>query len=188
MMWRVSGLLLVVFLAGCSTYTLVKPGTVKVGDFYSVEPSMEWSSLKRGDVELWTVDGPLLAALRFTNGVEEGKPVLDIAGVEHKPEFRADMSETELVELVVDAITLSGGQRVAARDLRPTEFGKLDGFRFEVDYLNADGLECQGLVVGTVSNERLYLVIYTGAKIYYYPKYLQEVEAIIRSIMVTGKA
>jgi hypothetical protein len=94
------------------------------------------------------------------------------------------MSETEVVDAIVDAVTLSGAQQVEARNLRPANFGSADGFRFELAFLNSDGLKKDGAVVGTIVDQSLYLIVYTGTRIHYYPKYVREFEKIVSSINI----
>ncbi len=175
---------LVLLLSGCSTYKLVEPGRVEVCDLYSVKPGIQWSEISKGDVRLWTVNGAALESIRFISGIREGVPVIDITEEKHETPFRSDMSETELVDAIVDGFSLSGSQQVQARNLRPAQFGTLDGFRFELDFLNEDGLKKQGAVIGAVVNESLYLVIYTGTRIHYFPRYADEFENIVSSIRI----
>ena len=125
-----------------------------------------------------------MESIRFISGIREGVPIIDIAEEKHETSFRPDMSETELVDAVADAFSLSGAQQVKARNLRPTRFGSLDGFRFELDFLNEDGLKKEGVIVGTVVDESLYLIIYTAAKIHYFSKYAREFEDIVGSIEI----
>lgn len=174
----------VFLLSGCATYTLVEPGQVAVCDLYSVKPGIRWSQVNRGDVRLWTVDGAELESIRFISGIREGVPIMDITEEKHETSFRPEMSETELVDAIVDAFSLSGSQQVNARNLRPTKFGNLDGFRFELDFLNEDGLRKEGAVIGAVVDQSLYLIIYTGAKMHYFPKYAREFEDIVDSIKI----
>jgi hypothetical protein len=175
---------LVLLLSGCSTYTLVEPGQVAICDLYSVKPGIQWSQVDKGDVRLWTVNGAELESIRFISGIREGVPIMDISNEKHETSFRSDMSETELVDAVVDAFSLSGAQQVKARNLRPAAFGGMDGFRFELGFMNEDGLKKEGVVVGTIVDEALYLIVYTGAKIHYFPKYSGEFEALVESIRI----
>jgi len=172
----------VLLLSGCSTYTLVEPRQVAVCDLYSVTPRNQWSEIKKGDVRLWTVDGAELESIRFICNVREGVPVMDITEEKHQTPFRPDMSETELADAVVDAVSLSGGQQVKVRNLRPASFGDRDGFRFELSFMTDEGLKKEGAVVGAVVDKALYLIVYTGAAIHYFPKYSPDFEAIVNSI------
>jgi len=175
---------LLLLLSGCATtfYTLVEPGQVVICDRYSVKPGIQWSEIQKGDVRLWTVDGVELESIRFISGISEGVPIMDITKEKHETPFRPDMSETELVDAIVDAFSLSGSQQVEARNLQPARFGSAEGFRFELDFMDADGLNKKGVVVGTIMDEALYLIIYTGTRIHYFPKYAREFEDIVSSI------
>jgi hypothetical protein len=177
-----AGLFLLV--AGCSTYTLVEPQRVSICDLYSVTPGTAWSEVNSGDARLWTVDGVDLQAIRFLSGIREGAPVTDITKEEHATAFRADMSESELVDAIVDGFALSGAQRVKARNLRPAAFGSLQGFRFELGYRDEDGVAREGAVAGAVVEESLYLIIYTGTRLHYFSKYAPEFETIVGSIRI----
>jgi hypothetical protein len=176
---------LVFLLSGCSsTYNLVEPGQVAVCDLYSVKPSIRWSEINKGDVRLWTVDGAQLESIRFISGIREGVSIMDITEEKHETPFRANMSESELVDAIVDAFSLSGAQQVKARDLRPAQFGNLEGFRFELGFMNEDGLNKEGVVIGTIVDQSLYLIIYTGTKIHYFPMYASEFDNIVSSIKI----
>jgi len=175
---------LVLLLSGCSTYSLVEPGQVAVCDLYSVKPGIRWSEINKGDVRLWTIDGAELESIRFISGIREGVPIMDITEEKHETPFRTNMSETELVDAIVDAFSLSGAQQVKARNLRPAQFGSVGGFRFELGFLNEDGLKKEGEVIGAIVDQSLYLIIYTGTKIHYFPKYAREFEDIVSSIKI----
>jgi hypothetical protein len=45
-------------------------------------------------------------------------------------------------------------------------------------------LEYEGFVVGTRIEETLYLISYSGARQYYFPKYKQAAEKLIASIRI----
>ncbi len=181
---KISWVGLIVLLTACSTYNLIEPGQVAICDLYSVKPGIEWSEVKKGDIRLWTVNGAELESIRFINDIREGVAIIDITEEKHETPFRPSMSETELVDAVVDAFSLSGAQQVEAKNLRPAPFGSLQGFRFELAFLNEDGLEKNGVVIGTIAADSLYLIIYTGARLHYFPKYAGEFETMIASIEI----
>ena len=175
---------LALLLAGCATYRLIEPGRTAVGDLYTVEPQISWSSTRTGKIELWTVDGHGLQALRFVNGIADGEGLFGGKRKDDKkmPTFRKNMTIPEIMEFVVDSVALQGADRVESAALRPYKFGNAQGFRFELSYVSSKGLEGQGTVVGTVAQGRLYLIVYSGTRVYYYPKYKDHVERIIESI------
>ncbi len=83
---------------------------------------------------------------------------------------------------MVDSLARLGYAQLQVHNLRPEQFGCLQGFRFELTFLVSDGLEGQGLVVGAVIEKRLHLIMYVGTREHYYPKHIEEVERIIQSI------
>ena len=98
------------------------------------------------------------------------------------PLFRKDMSETEIMEFVVDSFAVAGMAQVTPANLRPLQFGDHPGFRFEFTYDTESGLAMQALVVGMIEKERLYLIMYTGTREHYFAKHVNDVEAMIGSI------
>lgn len=183
-MRRAAGaLLLGAFISGCvAGFTLIEPRRTAIGDLYTVEPQIAWSSIKRGKVELWTVDGPALEAIRFVSALSDGDPLFEGGDKEKKPQFKKGMTATEIVEFIVDSVAPQGAEKVEARGLRPEKFGNAQGFRFEIQFVTTQGLEVQGLVVGAVVKEKLHLVMYSGARAHYYQKHKDHVERIIESI------
>ena len=201
----------VVSITACAThYSLVEPQRrAAVGELYSVDPQRAWNRSKEGKVEVWTVDGPLLQAVRFINGLEDGQMLIDVGGKDAKmPRFRAHMTATEVQEFFVGSMKSiagdtdtaliargwvpSAGVRAAninastleASNLRPARFGRLSGFRFDIDFLSREGLERKGTVIGVIHEQKLYLIVYTGAREYYFPRYRDDVERMFASIRV----
>ena len=170
-------------LSACATtFNLVEPGRIAVTDFYSVQSNIKWSSLKTDNAQIWTVDGFALQALRFVHGVEDGGLLFESSDKKRKIPFRANMTETEIAEMVVDEFSLSGAQSVELKSLRPQKFGSIDGFGFDIEYLTGDGVEARALVAGAVNDSTLYMIVYTGTRLYYFDRYLNEAKAIIDSV------
>ncbi len=182
-MMRIAALFaLILIVTGCAVYSLVEPQRTDLGDLYTVDPQIAWSSSRTGKVEIWTVDGPSLHALRFVKGLEDGEGFVKAKDEKNIPKFKKHMTPSEIMEFVVDSLTLAGAQKVKAMNLRPEKFGDAQGFRFEMAYLTKEGLEEQGLVTGTVVEKKLHLIMYTGVKAHYYPKCKEDAERIIQSI------
>ena len=176
-------LALSIALAACSIYTLVDEDTRQsIAGRYSVDPQVAWSRVNQSGVELWTVDGPALESIRFYPGLRDGETFMTARDRTELPAFRADMQASEIMEFVVDSIARAGAGQVQATGLRPMNFGPLPGFRFELSYLTDNGLEMQGLVAGAATDGELHLIVYSGASLYYFPKYEDDVERIIDSI------
>lgn len=178
---------LIVFAAflvtACTTFTLVEPQRHQISEFYSVASPIQWNRHKTGTVEVWTSDGPMLQAVRFFDGIDDGAPMFRVYGQEKKqPLFRAGMSATEVQEFVADSIAADGAGNVTASNLRPFQFGGLPGFRFDLEFLSANGLELEGIAAGVTKDEKLYLILYTGARSHYFEKHKMHVEQILQSI------
>ena len=173
-------------MTACSFYSLQEPTRVKIAGFYTVDPQIQWSRGKSRHIEIWTVDGPLLESVRFFDARKHGDTLFVPTPNQNLPTFDKDMKATEVQEFVVDTIASAGASRVEAFNLRPWQFGVLSGFRFELNYLNRDGLEYSAFAVGAISDEQLYLVLYTGTSMYYYPKYRGFAESIVASIQLAA--
>ncbi len=188
----------VLLLNACAHYTLVEPAKRDMGGLYSVEPQITWNRSAQGQIEIWTVDGPSLAAVQFFNGIGHEKNLFQFYGrASHTaklPRFNKNMTASEVQEFVVDSMMAPYpgspigpnmiGTSAQATRLRPFKFGSHPGFRFELSFLSRAGLEYRGFVVGTVKDDRLYLICYSGAREYYYPKYKDTAEQIIASIQM----
>ena len=179
-LWPV--LLVLSVLAACTQYSLVERERVKIGKAYSVDPQIAWSKLQVGDFEIWTVDGANLESLQFHTGIEPGDTLYQRIADEDLPVFDADMKPNEVMEFVIDSLARQGANDIQTSGLRPAEFGQLRGYRFDFDFETNDGLQMRGLALGTVVEDKLHLVLYMGASIYYFDKYRDQVERIFASI------
>ena len=188
-------LLVIIFLLnGCAYYDLVEPVKRDIGSSYRVEPQIAWSRAAQGKIEIWTVDGPALEAIHFFNGIADGETLFPAYGKQKEklPKFKKDMTANEVMEFIVDSIMAQHPQSLVeahlkgtgaqTMHLRPFKFGDHPGYRFELSFLSQEGLEYEGFVVGTIKDDKLYLICYTGTRLYYYPKYKEYVEQLIASI------
>lgn len=200
-------LLLVMILSACgSQYSLVETKRRDIGQAYSVEPQIEWSTQvikvpsEPGEkervtsafhkYEVWTVDGGQLESLLLYMGLRDGDPLFPKTGLEKQkfPLFRGTMQASEVTEFVVDSLSRLGNSEVEAKNLRPADFGALPGFRFELAYLSKTGLAFDGMAVGVVNEGVLYMILFTGAHGYYFPKYRDAVERLFDSVQFIEKA
>ena len=177
-------------VSACAPVKLIEPPRATIGDAFSVDPQIRWASVPaRSGIELWTVDGATLEALTFFKGVEDGQPLYRGAmpgGPEEdkRPKFRATMTPTDIAELFVDSYAMFHAQKIETTGLRPAKFGTQDGFRFEITWVTPGGLDMQTLVAGAVLKKRLYAVVYSGARLHYFPRYRETVENLLKSISV----
>ncbi|MCZ6849398.1 MAG: hypothetical protein O7F75_11185 [Alphaproteobacteria bacterium] len=169
-------------VTACAQYSLVKPVKVLIGDAYSVDAQIAWNKKTEGKTEIWTVDGPLLQELRFIKGIEDGDTLLEGRVGNKLPTFKSKMTAIEIKELFEASLAQIGLARLKTLNLRPNGFGKASGFRFEFTYVLNNGLEKQGFAIGAVMNDKLYMIIYSGTRLHYYPKHKDDVERLVRSI------
>jgi hypothetical protein len=174
----------VVTACGAPTYESVKLERRTIGDEYSVQPPIVWNRVTHGKGELWTVNGPLLDAVYLFGGLAEGDRLFEVTGEAKKamPTFRKAMSEQEIMEFVVDSLVALGYASVEPTGLRPSPFGRLTGFRFELAFVSETGLEQSGLAQGAIEAGKLHLILYLGARQHYFPTYRDEVERLIESV------
>lgn len=177
---------LFLLLAACAgNYALVDIGRKTTEAGYSVETGIAWNGTDSLGGELWTVDGPLLQSIYFSPGIADGKPLFELPRGEddvEMPVFRSGQQPSEIVELIVDSLARIGAQQIETRNARPAKFGGADGVRFAFSYLSEAGLEREGIAASAVVDDLLYVIIYSGAKTHYFPKYRDEVERLIDSI------
>lgn len=132
-------------LASCGVAPIVEPGTaVQVKDL-SLRTSLRWNQFGDSRMRLWTLDGGMLNDLRIFADIKPGEHVFLAAKgrAERRGEgllFRADMSELEVQELFVDALSRYDAVNVSASGLRPAKLGNRAGFRFELSFESGSGL------------------------------------------------
>jgi hypothetical protein len=187
-------------VAGCAPLVLVQPERQTVGGVISVQPGIKWNKLTmsdyRGNVEVWTLDGPALNTLLFFTGVPDGEPLFTRAAgaapaaQQEKPAvFRSTMNPVEVQELL--EATLARHFRttiVEARNLKPAPVANGQGFRFETRHVGRDEVERDGVFVGTIRNGKLYGAWFQGAKLHYFKRYLPEFDQMVASAQLVGDA
>ncbi|MGI9331978.1 MAG: hypothetical protein ACR2RL_02370 [Gammaproteobacteria bacterium] len=172
---------------GCGPpgFQLVEPGEVTVGKGLIVRPARQWSSVTFSERQLWTVDSPGLQTLNLIGGLAPGRSLFEPGGANEDSGhvFRANMSASEVMELVADSIAADSAN-LATSDLQPFSLGGVPGFRFTLSYQSESGLDYRGLCVGAVHDERLYLMLYTGTAQVYFERYRNDVERLAESARI----
>lgn len=189
----VLAILAAVLLAGCATPGKIEPGEpTKAAGHYRVEPQIEWSRMHWRQMELWTVDGPLLQQLRFYRAIDDGdtlmpeqRRVMVAPRDDRRPRYREWMRPHDVMALVADTLAQSGTVDVRTHGLRPADFGGRPGFRFELTFASQAGLGYRGLGLGMIDDEkRLHLILYLGAEPHYHDAYRDAVERLLDSIVL----
>jgi hypothetical protein len=175
-----------VLVAACAQFSLVGPGRVEMAGVYAVDTPVAWNRTSEGKSELWTVDGFQLQKLTFVNGLEDGDPLFETKGdnAKNMPRYDTVMTSLEVKELIEAGLRVSGVHQLETYNFRPETFGSIPGFRFEFSYALESGLENEGTVIGAKKDGKLYLIIYTGTRFYYYGKHKDDVERLIDSIQI----
>ena len=184
-------------VTGCNT--VVGLDRTRIGESFSVEPQIRWSSLYAGGNSLvWTVDGPALESLRLVKDVADGQPLLGTtittpgpAGgktpTDKQPRFRATMTPTEIMELVMDTWALLGALQMETSGLHPYKFGSVAGFRFDLTFVWPDGVEARALIAGGVVQRRLQLIVYEGTRLHYFDKHRPAVDRLMDSVRTESR-
>ncbi|WP_425407075.1 hypothetical protein [Hwanghaeella sp.] len=174
-------------VAACQGYTLVKGGSpVEIASGMKATPARSWSKLSSGKYQLWTVDGPVLQQILFGAAIQDGEELFPNENNRKQklPEFKKSMSELEVAELYRDTMLKLGASNFDLLDIRPKTVGGKQGFRFEFDFTMEQGLQKSGVGEAVLEGDKLYYVIYTGAKLHYYPKNLPDAEQVMQSVQI----
>jgi len=181
-------------LAGCAAQMVkVEPGQVTVKDALSLNTANAWNrfelgqqylSVAPGAAEVWTQDGITLDALAFFVGVTQGETLGRAISGKKLPQFRSTMTPGEIVELYEQMVT-QDGSAFALKRVAPGRFGDQPGFRFEHTITRkSDNVLLKGVGQGAVVKGKLYLVAFTAPSIYYYDRYLPQVEPLMASARI----
>ncbi len=187
-------MILAALLGGCVAYTAVAPGPV---DFASlrITTSQAWNQAptaatpaSRRASKSWTQDGLLLDRIMIIPAVPSGESIFVSRNKDAAlPLFNANMLPNEIEELTESSIVKLFGEgevAVETMNLRPHKFGSDNGFLFDMQVAVSDGPDYGGITGAFVANEKLYLIVYLGAKPYYFDKHRDEALAIIRGARV----
>lgn len=184
-------MLLTSTLAGCASYSAVNAGkAAPVGDGISIQPQIQWANAAGPGIDgtVWTVDGLGLNELRFMTGVTPGQPLLDITGVKKADlvPYQANMLPDDISEMTVSTLGRMNYAQTQASNLRPSQFGSSQGFRFDL-HASRDGLEIKGIALGAQRNGKLDLILFLAPAEFYFERYEPAVEKIYASISLAPK-
>lgn len=189
-------------LAGCANYSLVDGSRVTIKEACTVEPQLKWSKATNATfgnptrTEVWTQDGENLDMIAFFCGIHDKEAVFTARSTGPNGEtkeqqeapflFHAGMTANDVMDLFEAGLgkTLQS-PLVRTHDLRPYKVGGIDGFRFEVSFVQKDEVDHEGTVIGAIKNDRLHLIFFEGDRLYHYGKYLPTVETLVRSAQLS---
>lgn len=190
---RIGLLVLALLLASCAGgVRAVQPGPYVVDEAFQVTLGKAWSVLPGrlfSDVEsdVMTIDGPLLNRLHMVGGLADGESLLKTRrqkDEERLPTYRADMTTSEVIELISDSVVAWGYTNVETVTIEPRRFGKTDGVRYDFTADTQAGLNMQGAALLSQSGETLNLILFLAPKEHYYSSARGEIEKIMRSAVL----
>jgi hypothetical protein len=172
-------------LAGCASGRLVSGPFENAGA--TVTLSREWSDItfllpspRPRNVKMLSIDGPLLNRL-YIAALRPGDSLLRPADPDTpRPTYQSDMSDSELVEFVIDCIAQEY-QNPEAAALRPQNMGAAPGVRFDIATRTAEGLEISGTALVARQGEHLHVLLFLAPTEHYYAALLPDVDAIFAS-------
>ena len=104
-----------------------------------------------------------------------------------QPVFQADMLPNEIEELTDSSIVkLFGEGQVSVEKSGPRahRFHDRKGILFEMDIAVSDGPDYGGIAGAFVYKKKLYLIVFLGARPYYFDRYKDEALAIIQGAKI----
>ena len=179
-------------LAACASYSSIDAAApVAVGNNVMVSPQINWGKAPFPGFTgtLWTEDGVTLDSLMFFTGIAPGKALIDASGVpsNEMKVYQASMVPDDVMELLASNFSKLGYQQVRAANLRPAPFGSTGGFRFDLTFSSATGLNMKGMALAAQRDGKLDMILFIAPTEYYYDHYSPTVEKIFGSVQVAGK-
>jgi hypothetical protein len=180
---------------GFQSFTLVQPRAHSVArGSMVVTPTVPWNRIPRGPYDIsreenWTLNGPLLDSLSFVGGLGSGSAIVRQRRRDERqvPVFRPDMTPQEIASMIETFYRIRAGSvRFDMTELKPRTFLGHPGFQLDFRHLGGNEVERQGRVVGAVIGERLYLALFDGARMHYFPAGLPEFERIVETARLPG--
>lgn len=172
-------------LAGCGTSSAVT-GRFPVGTSYDVQLNKTWAKMSplslNSKVKYLTMDGPLLNNFYLSEGLKVGQSIIRTPVKSRPmPVVKADMSETELAEFVVDTVAAFGYEGVTSQGLKPARFGNVDAVRFDLRAKTDKGLDISGTAQVALTKGNVHVMLFLAPSEHYYSTLISEVDAVFGS-------
>ena len=178
-------------LAGCAGggagFRTVQAGmSVNVGNHVTVDPQTTWANPFGPGISttVWTIDGFGLNEVRFLMGIKPGNPLTRVSGIPPSElgTYSATMLPNDVMDLLASTLGKAEFQQIRTERLRPAQFGGVQGFRFDLDYLRKSGLQMKAMVLAAQRGETLDLIMFSAPAEYYFDRYAPTVEQIFASV------
>lgn len=161
-------------------------GPFKVGSAYNVTLQKTWSSVPRmslnREVKYLTIDGPLLNNFYLTEGLAIGRSMVRTTMKSRPmPIVKADMSESELSEFVVDTVAAFGYEQVTSDNFQPAKFGNNDAIRFDISAKTDEGLDISGTSKVALVNGKVHVLLFLAPSEHYFTSLSSEIDSVFAS-------
>lgn len=177
-----------VLLSACQGFQAIKADQpVVISNRISVAPQVMWAKPTGSGISdaVWTIDGFGLNELHFLMAKKPGDRLFNVRG-DGKADFpvvKKGMLPNDAMDLVVNSLTRLGNNQVRPSGLAPAAFGEPNaGFRFNLNYVNADGLEMRGVVLGAQRNDMVDVLLFIAPNEYYFDKLRETVDRLFLSV------
>jgi hypothetical protein len=151
-----------------------------------VDTTLDWARLRLPREELWTIDGVYLNRFVVFSNVKPNEHVLLEARERRRrpdgPWYRPGMRPDEIRDVVLDALRGNGWVNMQASNLRPAQFGGVEGLRFDATLTSGNGLVYQGLFGAVERQGKLTHFFWLAPREHYYGRDAEAVERMIASI------
>ncbi len=148
-----------------------------------LDSSLDWARIKSRRSELWTIDGVGLNRLLIFSKVKPGEHVFQVVRERKSrpdgPWYRAGMRLDELQKLVADGFIDQQWVGIETTNLRPHNFGTVEGIRFDVEMTNPDGLIYKGTAAVVERNSFLNVLVWIAPKEYYHGRDVAAVDTML---------
>lgn len=185
---RLPGFLLALALAACTGAggrLLKADSSIEVCDI-QLDTSLDWARVKRPRQELWTIDGLALNRFVVICGIKPNEHVFLLTRERKRrpdgPWYRPGMRPDEVRDVLLDALREGGWSNVESSNLRPANFGGVDGLRFDVVLTERNGLIYKGSFGAAEHKGRLTQFFWMAPAEYYYDRDVVAVNRMIDSI------
>lgn len=182
-------------LTGCtavpeSTMSGSGQGTT-INGAYRVTPDRDWHRKTIGLAERWTVAGARLHQLRLYGNLQPGDRLFPESSGDSPAQWQGRTRAHDVADFLRASLARWGAIDVTTTNLRPASFGGEDGFRMELSFADADGLEYTGLALGTTTTgddgDRLQLILYFGTTTRHFEAYREDVEDVVSSVELVDR-
>lgn len=149
----------------------------------------EWNKLSRSDgpgTEIWTRDGDNLNKVTFFGGIGSGLPIFKERNKKEAPlpKVTSNMLLPDIPALL--EATYRSQYQVNRISIDSQDIAAVNGkqaIRFTYSYMRGeDEVERKGEAVGTLVNNKLYLVTYEAPAIYFFGKDLEDFRRISQTL------